>query len=198
MPIYEFYCPDNHKIYSFFARSLAYSGAKPRCPDNPKFRMERMISSFSVTGRAKGEKPGEPTDDPAMERAMAEMEREFSSMDVENPNPRQVAQMLRKLTAISGESMPEQMEEMMRRLEGGEDLDKLEEEFGDATDVMDSLPGGEDTMTKSGEFQKIKERLRSARQRPVRDPVMYEMAEFAELPAPAGEARRGGGRKASR
>jgi hypothetical protein len=49
----NFYCPDNRKIYSFFARSLAYAGKTPRCPDNPKLRMERMISRFAVTGRAK-------------------------------------------------------------------------------------------------------------------------------------------------
>jgi hypothetical protein len=96
MPIYEFYCPDNHKIYSFLARSLAYSGKTPRCPDNPKLRMERMISRFAVTGRAKEEGdtlPGSGPDDTRMEAAMAEMEREFGGMDSENPDPRQVARL---------------------------------------------------------------------------------------------------------
>jgi hypothetical protein len=53
MPIYEFYSPDTNRIYSFFARSLAQGQLTPRCPDNPKARMERMISRFAVTGRAK-------------------------------------------------------------------------------------------------------------------------------------------------
>ena len=41
MPIYEFYSPDNHKLYQFFARSLAYHDTIPLCPDNPAFRMQR-------------------------------------------------------------------------------------------------------------------------------------------------------------
>ena len=53
MPIYEFYSPETHKIYSFFARSLAYASKTPRCPDKPGAPMERMISKFAVTGRAK-------------------------------------------------------------------------------------------------------------------------------------------------
>src|SRR6187401_2703245 len=109
MPIYEFYCPDNHKIYSFFARSLAYSGRTPRCPDNPKLRMERMISRFAVPGRAKEEPdtlPGSDPDDTRMEAAMAEMEREFGGMDSENPDPRQMARMMRRMTSIMGENVP--------------------------------------------------------------------------------------------
>lgn len=195
MPIYEFFCPRNHKIYSFFARSLAYAGVEPRCPDNPKFPMERMVSSFSVTGRAKEKAAPAMPDDPAFDVAMAEMDREYSTMDSDNPNPRQVARMLRTMTRISGEKMPEPMEEMMRRLESGEALDKLEEEFSDTADAVGSEPSDEDALIRSGELQKIKERLRAARQRPVRDPVMYEMSEYADLPRPVqgktGARRRG-------
>jgi hypothetical protein len=199
MPIYEFFCPDNNKIYSFFARSLAYSGVQPRCPDGAKFRMERMVSSFSVTGRAREEPPAGSVDDPTLDLAMAEMEREFDGMNPDNPDPRQVARMLRKLTKASGEAMPEQMEEMMRRLEGGEALEKLEAEFGDLTDAVGAQPSDDDALTRSGEVQKIKERLRAARQRPVRDPVMYEMAEYATLPVePALRVKRRGNRKPPR
>src|SRR5688572_28335228 len=87
MPIYEFFCPQTNKIYSFYARTLSMAGKTPRCPDNPKFRMERMISSFSFTGRKREEPKGSAaaaggeTDDPRMEQVMAEMERDFSGMD---------------------------------------------------------------------------------------------------------------------
>src|SRR5688572_30771408 len=98
MPIYEFFCPQTNKIYSFYARSLAMADKTPRCPDNPKFRMERMISSFSFTGRKRVEPggsaagpPGSETDDPRMEQVMAEMERDFSGMDEENPDPKRLA-----------------------------------------------------------------------------------------------------------
>src|SRR5215210_2819635 len=100
MPIYEFYCRNNQKIYSFLARSLAYAGKTPRCPENPKFRMERLVSGFAVTGRAK-EAPAAGAggmDDPKMDAAMAEMEREFSTLDTENPDPKRLAQVMRKMS----------------------------------------------------------------------------------------------------
>jgi hypothetical protein len=180
MPIYEFYCASNHKIYSFLARSLRYSGLTPRCPDNPKFRMERMISNFSFTGRAKEKTgmPGEATaDDPRMEAAMAEMEREFGGMDSENPDPRQLARMMRKMSALTGDKVPAPMEEMMRRMESGEDPEKLEQEFGDVMEEFD--PGG-GAGAESGEERSLGNRLRSLRGRPVRDPLLYEMSEFVD------------------
>ena len=179
MPIYEFYCPDNHRIYSFFARSLAYAGKTPRCPDNPKHRMERMISSFSVTGRAKekpDEAPGAEFDDARMDAAMAQMEREFSGMDSENPDPRQLARMMRKMSDLTGEKVPGQMEEMLRRLEAGEDPERLEEEMGD---VMGEDDSGGSPDIEGKEEGGLKARLRSKlRGRPGRDPVLYEMSEF--------------------
>lgn len=178
MPIYEFYCPQNHKIYSFFARSLRYSALTPRCPDNAKWRMERMISNFAVIGRAK-EKPDLPSeasmDDPRMDAAMAEMEREFGGMDTENPNPRQLAQMLRKMSGMTGEKMPAQMDEMIRRMESGEDPEKLEAEYGDAMDDFGGADGGADAGSEKG----LRARLRRLR-RPTRDPALYEMSEFVE------------------
>ena len=180
MPIYEFYCPDNHKIYSFFARSLSYSAKTPRCPDNPKHRMEKMISIFAVTGRAK-EKPdasgGPDMDDPRMESVMAEMEREMGGMDTENPDPRQLARMMRKVSALTGEKMPAQMEEMIQRMELGEDPEKLEEEYGDVVDESDGFgEGGPDDAPGA----ELKAGLRRLRRRAVRDPSLYEMSEFVD------------------
>ena len=178
MPIYEFYCPDNHRIYSFFARSLAHAGKIPRCPDNAKLRMERMISSFSVTGRAK-EKTDAPAggdfDDARMEAAMAQMEREFGGMDSENPDPRQLARMMRKMSDVTGEKVPAQMEEMIRRMEAGEDPEKLEAEMGDAMNEEGAEADGGDAESKAK--RALRARLRG---QPVRDPVLYEMSEFVK------------------
>jgi hypothetical protein len=182
MPIYEFYCPDNHKIYSFFARSLSYAERVPRCPDGEKFRMERMISSFAVIGRAK-EKPnvpgGDATDDPRMEEMMASMESEFSGMDSENPDPKALARMMRRMTEMSGAKVPGEMEEMMRRMELGEDPEKLEAEFGETLESFDPT-GGE---TENDE--NLKARLRALRRQPHRDPTLYEMSEFVPETAAA-------------
>lgn len=181
MPIYEFYCPNNNKLYSFYARSLAMSQKTPRCPDNPKFKMERAVSSFAVTGRAKEKTdamPGADGDDPRMEAAMMEMERELGGMDTENPDPRMLARMMRKMSALTGEKLDGRMEEMMSRMEKGEDPEKLEEEYGDAFDEMEAVgaPGADDT--EAGKA--MKEQLRRLRKRPMRDKTLYEMTDYVK------------------
>jgi hypothetical protein len=179
MPIYEFYSPDTRKIYTFFARSLSYAGKTPRCPDQPKARMEKLISNFSVTGRAKekDEFGGGGGEDAQLDAAMAEMEREFGGMDESNPDPRQLARMMRKMSSLTGEKMPAQMEEMIARMEKGEDPEKLEEEYGSAMDEFEPGEGSDDAAAGS-ELSKTLGRLR--RRRVERDPTMYEMAEYVD------------------
>ncbi len=53
MPIYEFYCPENHTVYSFLARRPGMANAIPRCPDGPEFTMRKLVSSFAVLGANK-------------------------------------------------------------------------------------------------------------------------------------------------
>lgn len=148
MPIYEYYCPDNNRIYQFYAKTLAQGQIIPKCPDNPAFRMERMMSAFAITGKSAGqEEPKAPTgepggemdhggdmgegaDDARMEAAFAEMEREMDGVD-EN-DPRAMGRMMRKMSELTGEKLDEQMEEVVRKLEEGTAPDKLEEQMGDA------------------------------------------------------------------
>ncbi len=140
--------------------------------------MERMISSFSFTGRAKekSEAPsGDPAEDARMERAMMEMERDFAGMDENNPDPRALAQMMRKMSDLTGEKMPATMEEMIQRMEAGEDPEKLEEEYGEALEDFEPGAGGEAEAGEEG-----KGRLRVRRNRPERDPTLYEMAEYVD------------------
>ena len=172
MPIYEFFSPQTNKIYSFFARSLAQGRHTPRCPDNPKAKMERLVSRFAVTGQAreKTEAPGGmEAPDPRMEQVMAEMEREMSSMSDENPDPRQIGRMMRRMTEATGQKMPDTMNEMIRRLEKGENPEKLEEEFGDSFENFEEEFGPE-AMRVAG--------LRSRRKTPNRDPNLYEMGDY--------------------
>ena len=170
MPIYEFYSPDTNKVYSFFARSLAQGKNVPRCPDKPGARMERMVSRFAVTGRALEKKDSpQDTSDPRLEQMMAEMQSEMAGMDESNPDPKALGRMMRKMTEATGQPMPKEMEQMIRRMEAGEDPEKLEEEFGDAFDGMD-LPG-EEKPDQPGS-------PRHSMRRPVRDPALYEMSEF--------------------
>lgn len=167
MPIYEFYSPDTNRIYSFFARGFSQAKKIPRCPDRPGARMERLLSKFAVTGRAK-EKSAPAATDSRMERVMAEMERAIGGVDENNPDPRAIGRMMRAMAGATGQPMPSEMEQMVRRLEAGEDPEKLEEEFGDAFDAMD--PGSQPD---PGERAP-----RAKAHRPSRDPTLHEMADF--------------------
>ncbi|MGH8017316.1 MAG: FmdB family transcriptional regulator [Opitutaceae bacterium] len=153
MPIYEYYCPDNNRIYQFFAKTIAQGQSIPKCPDNPGFRMVKVVSGFAIGGatcKSRGgeaSKPagegaegmpgggggpdgGEDAGDPRMEAAFAQLEQEMSSVD-EN-DPRAMGRMMRRMSELTGERLDGEMEEMVRKLEEGQDPEKIEEQMGDA------------------------------------------------------------------
>ncbi len=171
MPIYEFYCPDNNKLYSFLARSLSMKDKLPRCPDGEGLRMERRVSRFAVIGKAKEDTAEDPfagIDESKMDAFMAEMERDMGGLDEENPDPRQLGHFMRKMTDVMGDKTPPELREMVRRLEAGEDPEKLEEQFGgtDEGEAGDAM------------FSQLVARVKAARKEPVRDPKLYEMRDF--------------------
>jgi hypothetical protein len=172
MPIYEFYCPDNHTVYQFLARSLAYGDRTPRCPANVAYRMEKRVSKFAFLRGAKESTEGDPfagMDETKMEAMMADLERDMAGMDESNPDPRQLGHVMRKMTDALGDKAPPEMREMIRRLEAGEDPEKLESEFGDPGDGE-----GEDGDFLTQTVKKLKAGLRA----PKRDAKLYEMSDW--------------------
>ena len=174
MPIYEFYSPDSHRIYSFFARRILKAGEVPCCPDGLGYRMEKLVSSFACTGKARevvktggGSEAGM---DPRMEREMMKMADEFSKMDEKNPDPRVMGKMMRRMMEASGQKLPGEMGEMLQRLEKGENPDKLEEEYGDVMEKMEGV----------GDEKKEDLKMRLRKRLPARrDPKLYEWEEFS-------------------
>ena len=186
MPIYEFYSPDSHRIYSFFARRMLKEGEVPVCPDGPKHKMEKIVSSFAFTGKAKEpakEAPGAEGSgmDPRMEREMMKMADEFSKMDENNPDPKMLGRMMRRMMEVSGQNLPGEMGEMLNRLEKGEDPDKLEAEYGDVLEKMDGMEGLEGNKKEKDD---LRTRLRK-RLPPRRDPKLYEFSDFERKKARA-------------
>ncbi len=178
MPIYEYYSPDNNRIYSFYLKTIPHANRVPRCPDNLKYKMVKMISEFSVS--REHAKSGEGTDnrnfdDPGMQAALAGMESEVAKIDEENPDPRQLAQLMRRMTEISGEKMPVSMEEIMRRLEEGEDPEKLEVEYGDLLDDEAEVLNNDSEDKSDEKHKKIDRRYK----RPMtRDPKLYDFTDY--------------------
>ncbi len=68
-------------------------------------------------------------DENRMEKAMGLLEKEIEHVD-EN-DPRQAVNLMRKLTDMTGLELGSGMEEALRRMEAGEDPDKIEAEMGD-------------------------------------------------------------------
>jgi putative FmdB family regulatory protein len=130
MPIYEFYCEPCNTVFSFFSRGVntARIPACPRC----KRPLKRQMSIFARVSRGKEEPAGDdmpPIDEAKMEKAMAMLAGEAEKMNEDDP--RQAAQLMRKLTDATGISLGAGMEEALHRLERGEDPDRIEEEMGD-------------------------------------------------------------------
>lgn len=182
MPIYEYYCPDNHRIYQFYAKTLSQGKTVPKCPENPRYRMVKIVSSFAVTsGAGKAEEGTAPSamesgDDPRMEAAMNAMEREFSQVD-EN-DPRAMGRMMRRMAELTGEKLDESMEEVTRKLEEGMDPDAIEgelgEAFGDDTGEGGAMDSPSGAGADPGAVKKEGRRFKAPRAAPVRDPKLYD------------------------
>lgn len=130
MPIYEFYCKNCHMIFNFFSSSVN-TEKSPKCPKCRKKKLERQMSTFS-SPRNRGEEEDMPMpdiDEAKMEQAMNTLAREAEHMD-EN-DPKQAANLMRKLTDMTGLDLGPGMEEALSRMEAGEDPEKIEQEMGD-------------------------------------------------------------------
>ena len=132
MPIYEFYCRKCNTLYNFFSRSVNTEKI-PSCPRCKKMKLQRRMSVFAkISQKSEGAAPEEMSgfDESKMEKAMEMLASEAGGID-EN-DPRQAAQLMRKLTDATGLSLGPRMEEALARMERGEDPEKIEEEMGDS------------------------------------------------------------------
>ena len=155
MPIYEFYCKDCNAIYQFFSKRVEPEKI-PNCPKHEshglldrqmsRFAMGRPQSQASAESSSEGgpaamEGQGGPNlDDPRVEAKMMDLMSRMESMD-ENDG-RAMGRMMRELADITGEGAKDPaMQEAIRRLEAGEDPEKVEEIVSDAYGE-DALGGG--------------------------------------------------------
>jgi len=183
MPIYEFFCPSKGKIYSFFARSLSFADKIPLCPDGKHLKMVKMFSGFSISGNnreepidengsGKDDNPFSSLDDSQAQRVVRELEGAVSTMDDENPDPKQMGALMRRMCDLTGEKMDENMEEVVRKLEEGTDPQELEERMGD-------FDGQEGEGLDAENTDPVAAVRRKLGKKPVRDPVLYEFEDYA-------------------
>lgn len=137
MPIYEFYCPDCHRLYNFFSARVD-TAARPDCPRCGRQELERRPARFATLrrGAAKGgDEEGDElfpgADEARMEEAFASMAGELEGLGDED-DPRTLARLMRKMTDSAGVEPAGPMREFLARLEAGEDPEALESEYEDA------------------------------------------------------------------
>ena len=149
MPIYEYACPKCRVLFNFLSKRTN-PDRLPACPKCGNKKMTKQMSRFAMSRGLKepaaknesqsGEPPMPDFDDPRMEKAMMEMERDMEHLD-EN-NPKHMAHMMRKMKDIMPPgTVPKELDVAIKRLEAGEDPEKIEQDMGD---VLGDFMGGPD------------------------------------------------------
>ena len=149
MPVYEFLCQDCNRVFSFLARTAKAARRRPKCPKCGGRQMSKRFARFAMASRSSAPKREGPSDDAGgalgsgmggepelspqqearLEKELMGLARDMESID--ESNPRQLGAIMRRLTDATGEPIDPAADEMIRRLEAGEDPDKIEETMGD-------------------------------------------------------------------
>ncbi|MGQ9496013.1 MAG: FmdB family zinc ribbon protein [Thermoanaerobaculaceae bacterium] len=133
MPIFEYLCTACNRIYSFLSFSTSPK-REPTCPRCGNASLKRVPSAFSVASkRTSGSSAKAEKDQERIPQTLeSEVEKLLANVDEKDmEDPRTMARVMRRLAEASGEPVPDTLQEMMQRLEAGEDPEKLEEELGD-------------------------------------------------------------------
>jgi putative FmdB family regulatory protein len=150
MPIYEFACPKCRVIFSFLSKRM-HPDHLPTCPKCGNKNLTKQVSRFAALSGGKETAPAEAArssdeppmpnmDDPRVMRAMSELERDMEHVD-EN-NPKHMAHVMRKMKDIMPPgTVPKELDVAIKRLEAGEDPEKIEADMGD---VLGEFMGGEE------------------------------------------------------
>jgi putative FmdB family regulatory protein len=164
MPIYEFYCDDCNTLFNFFSKTVNTT-KKPKCPRCKTKTLSRQISWVAFTGRAKegGKMEDLPFNENQMERAMQMLASEADRINEDDP--KQAANLMRKLSDMTGIKLGDGMDEALRRMEKGEDPEQVEAELGDILEEEDPFSLSD----KKGV------RHKTERKEPFKDETLYDL-----------------------
>ena len=169
VPIYEFYCSDCHRIFNFLSRRIDTEG-RPACPRCRSASLQRRPSAFAISKNRSEEKAPEGMppgfDESKLEQAMSALAAEGDSLESEDPVAS--ARVMRRLFETAGMPLNDGMREALRRMEAGEDPEKVEAELGDTLGADPFADGAESGAVKA------KARLRHLLP-PSVDATLYEM-----------------------
>ncbi|MCI5144938.1 MAG: zinc ribbon domain-containing protein [Candidatus Electrothrix sp. AR3] len=162
MPIYEFFCQDCNTIFNFLS-SRINTEKRPDCPKCNKKELQRQMSAFAVIGKAKEEDdPLAGLDETKMEHALEGLMREAEGLNEDDPQ--QMANLMRKFSDKTGIGLGENMEEAISRMEAGEDPEQIEKEMGHLLDADDAFS-----------LEGLKKKMHSGPKPPLYDETLYSL-----------------------
>lgn len=126
MPIYEYRCHDCRRRVSIFWRTFSDAeGGAPVCPRCGGTKLTRLVSRVRVV---------------RSEESRLEGMADFDDLpDFDEGDPRSMGRWMRKMSAEMGEDLGSEFDEVVGRLEAGEDPEEIEKSM---PDLMGD--GGED------------------------------------------------------
>ncbi|MFP3928713.1 MAG: FmdB family zinc ribbon protein [Desulfobacteraceae bacterium] len=137
MPIYEFYCSNCHMLFDFYSGSVN-TDKRPVCPRCRRVELERRMSVFS-TLRRRGDEDNDnqfpDMDEDKLKKAMGLLAQEAQGIDEEDP--RKAAQLMRKLSDMTGMELGPGFQEALSRMEAGEEPEQVEADMGDVLEQED-------------------------------------------------------------
>jgi putative FmdB family regulatory protein len=130
MPIYEYRCSNCHRKVSIFWRSIsAVDESKARCSYCGSTQLSKLASRVRVIRGGSG--GGASSDESAPDTGGMD-ERMLSEMGgLDENDPRSLGHFMRKMADQTGEEMGPEFNEIVGRLEKGEDPEKIEQSMGD-------------------------------------------------------------------
>jgi putative FmdB family regulatory protein len=123
MPTYEYRCQECGKRVNIFQTYAEYGVVPVSCPHCGSDDLQRLIGRVRVA-RSEGDRLDTLTDPDRWG-------------DLDQEDPRTIGRMMREMSREMGEEMPPEFDEVVDRLEAGEDPDEIEKSL---PDLGDDLP----------------------------------------------------------
>ena len=123
MPSYDYRCDTCSKRSAIYQTYEEYGGSKVKCPHCGSEDLHRIIGRIRI---AKSE-----------DSRLEDLSDPSSWGDIDENDPKSMAKMMRKMGNELGEDMPAEFDEVVDRLESGEDPEQIEKDMPDLGDGDD-------------------------------------------------------------
>jgi putative FmdB family regulatory protein len=143
MPIYEYRCAQcGHKVAVFWRTFSAVDESKARCTNCGSAKLSKLASRVRVIrgGSRSEENSTMPAGGDTGDNMMPDMD------GLDENDPRSLGRFMRKMAGDAGEDMGPEFNEVIGRLEKGEDPEKIEQSMGDMFGTPEGAGGMDDDM----------------------------------------------------